>query len=857
MIIQTTEGYKIPQEQLLNMYPDQFVSDKDKQSKNWIKRNMDYFFTVAVNQFAKNLRTVVRNYELVKGKLNEYDFYNEDNPEVRTMIDNLVQSDHLPSYIQHYSIFSPPINTMIGEMTKRPDNVFVKAFDEDSKSEMFQFKTDLLKQYFVHKVMEQLDLNPDLTDEQKQQMAQETVVKELGSYSTQAEKWGSRVLEWAKMRFSLKEKGEEAFRDLLISGREFFHIYEDNTNLGFNVEVLNPKNVWVLTTPDQKYTSDPYNRNIGAYAAGTIHIMEISEIINKFPVTEEEVKQLRDMSQQAYLLDPTESNLVKIGATGSDSINYDTYNPLILQERWLMESQLKENNTTELENFLGITNNVGVFGNKYMVVQSYWCSKKKVGQLVYIDEDGNEVATLVDDTYKKGTHPNELSLDWDWVNQWYKGVKIGQDIYHVEEFNLFEYCPIIGSFFEIKNLERVKSLVDLLKPYQTIYNILINQLYRLLEKDMGVVFLTSIRHIPVPKDGDYQDAIQAWELDAREKGIVFLDDSPENLKAPSSFNQHAAINMSRAPEMEARIKLAQAMREEAWRLVGITDQRLGSVAATETATGTNTAISQSYSQTEPWFAHHEYTMNKVFQAILDAALYIESHKPVSSLNFITSEGESAFMEVNGAELKLKELGVFITSRQEDAQAIKDMRSLSQVILQNGGSLPSVAEMYSTKSIRRLVDILREDQEKKDQMEQQKQQIDQQRLQQEQQQFQQQQQLAIQQHDSDQNFAAQKDELNRISKEKIALIAANSQEGAPVPGVDTMDWAKLDHARETADRAYQQKQDQIRLEQQKILQQNNLEQQKLQVQRDRLKEEKRRTDAQIKIAKDNKNKPNKK
>ena len=48
----------------------------------------------------------------------------------------------------------------------------------------------------------------------------------------------------------------------------------------------------------------------------------------------------------------------------------------------------------------------------------------------------------------------------------------------------------------------------------------------------------SIRHIPIPKDGDAQDALDIWEMEARNRGVVFIDDSPENLKSPSSsFNQ--------------------------------------------------------------------------------------------------------------------------------------------------------------------------------------------------------------------------------------------------------------------------------------------------------------------------------
>ncbi len=72
-------------------------------------------------------------------------------------------------------------------------------------------------------------------------------------------------------------------------------------------------------------------------------------------------------------------------------------------------------------------------------------------------------------------------------------------------------------------------------------------------------------------------------------------------------------------------------------------QRLGSISASESATGVNTAVQQSYSQTEPLFVAHEYIMGQLYQSIIDAALYVESKKPQSTLSYITNEGEAAFL----------------------------------------------------------------------------------------------------------------------------------------------------------------------------------------------------------------------
>jgi hypothetical protein len=769
----------------LNIFPDQFKTEKEKQDESWIKNTMDYFANKAYAEYVKNRDTFVKNYDLVKGILRPEDFYQE--PEVRSFTDMLTADLALPSYIKMYSIITTPINELIGEISKRPDAFRVKAFDDDSKSEELEFKTGILQEYIINearqKILEKAAIaGEELADEDLNKMTMDKVQDELDSYTSTAEKWANHVLTCQKADFVLKEKSEDAFRDMLISAREFYHIYEDNSNMGYNIEVANPKNTWFLTTPDRKYISDPTGRAQGAYAAGTVQVMELSEIIESIPdLTKDEIDHLRSSLQDYGLINVRESNLGNPDATpGQDSVQYDTYDPLVLQTRMIIESEMKENNDG-LKDFLGLTSNVSSFGYKYVVVRCYWISKKKIGKLIYIDEMENEQSMLVDENYKSGTIPTQQSLEWGWINQWYQGIKIGPDIYHIKPYKLLNYCPIIGLVHEVKNTE-AKSLVDLMKPFQVLYNVCMNQLYKLLEKEVGKVYLTSIRHIPIPKDGDAQDALDIWEMEARNRGVMFIDDSPENLKSPSSFNQFRDIDLTRTQEIQSRYNLAMQLKQECWELIGMSKQRLGSISASETATGTNTAITQSYSQTEPLFVAHEYVLGQLYQAIIDASLYVESAKPQSTLSYITSEGESAFVQVNGSDLKFRDLKVFLTNRPEDKQMFNEIRGLSQAVLQNGGSLHDVIELYSTNSMREMKKVFKTLKDHQEQMQDQAAQQKQQELEQQAQATQ----AAI---ESAKQLQAEKiahddyqNELDRINKKEIALIAAESK-GGPLSDID--------------------------------------------------------------------------
>jgi len=844
----------------LNIFPDQFKTEKQKKDDSWVKNTMDYFANKAYTEYVKNRDTFVKNYDLMKGILRKEDFL-IDEPEVKSFTDMLEKDIDLPAYVKHYSIITTPVNELVGEISKRPDTFRVKAFDDDSQAQELQFKTDTLQAYVINQVKQQVMAKAamsgqEVSMEDIQAITMEQVKDQLDSYTSVAEKWANHTLTSNKADFNIKEMSEDAFRDLLISAREFYHIYEDNSKLGFNIEVANPKNTWFLTTPDKKYISDPTGRSQGAYAAGTVEVMEISEIIEAFPdLTKEEIDHLRSSLQDYGLIDVQESNLGNPNVDpGIDSINYDTYDPLILQTRMIIESEMKENNDG-LQDFLGLTSNVSSFGYKYVVIRSYWISKRKIGKLTYTDELGNEQSTLVDETYKSGDMPTQISLEWGWVNQWYQGTKIGPDIYHVKPYKLLNYCPIIGTTYEVKNTE-ARSLVDLMKPFQVIYNVCMNQLYKLLEKEVGKVQLMSLRHIPVPKDGDAQDALDMWEMEARERGVVFVDDSPENLKSPSSFNQFTSLDLTRTQEIQARYTLAQQMKIECWELIGMSKQRMGSIAASETATGTQTALSQSYSQTEPLFIAHEYVMGQLYQAIIDASLYVESSKPESTLSYITNEGESAFVQVNGSDLKLRDLKVFLTNRPEDTQMFNELRQLSQAIIQNGGTLYDVIELYSTKSMRDMKKTFKDLRDR--QVEQQQQQMELQQKQQEQagQIAQAQMQEAARMAQEKQANENLQNELDRVNKKEIAMINAMSKEGGASVDLDAsgspdaLEIEKLAAQQTKAQKDYDSKMADINSK-------NTLAQQKLQIEREKIKLARDNQANDLAVAKENAKGRNKK
>lgn len=826
-------------------FPDQYVSEAEKLKPDFIKNTLDYFKTIALAQYSKNKVYIDNNFNILSGKLTKKDYYEaaktSNIPGLTSFMDS-IEEEELPQDIVHYPIVNPPINSLIGELVKRPDDHHIKAVDDDSKSEEMQRRSQILQDFLMEEVRrniflkmakeqgiseEDINNDPEL-QKQLQQKTGEQLNEEITKYNSATELWANMTLEACKIQFKFQELSAEAMKYLLLSAKEYYEIVEDNSDTGFRVITRNPKEVWKLKDPNKKYIKD-------AYACGTVEVMEFSQILNDFQLDMDEIDELRKSINKDGISPPDvrESNLFN-NSVGLNSVTYDTYSPLQQDEQLLLASQLQENRDA-LDIALGIKAVPDSFGGKFIVVKSYFISKKKIGKLTYMDpETKRPEVTIVDETYKK--IPEEIEIEWSYTNQLMKGVSIGPNVYKLDPFTRLDYAPIIG-------VDHDNAIFDLMKPFQILYNVNLNQAFSLLKMEIGNIGVIPARRIPRVKDGDDGDALELFELTAKERGFVLDDDSPENTKSPvSNQNILRAVDLSKAQEIQTRYNFAVQLKNECWELIGFNRQRLGSVLATETATGTNTALSQSYAQTEPIFAQHDYVLDDLCQAIIDYAKSIEQEKPMSSVSYVNAQGVNLALQIPGSELSFAKLKVFSTSRAEDKRALESLRQLSGTMLQNGGSLYDVSVLYTTNSIRLIKDTFKKLKDYQEQVQQQEQQRKQQELEQQQKQFEFMQKEAERvrlQTQANDNYQA---ELDRINKKEVSIIATfkgqqnnlKDENANNVP--DILETSRLNLDRANSDKTYQlalakQQQESIKSERE-----FNLEMEKIQEARQKAKQD---------------------
>ncbi len=274
-------------------YPDQFTTMAEKETGDWIKKNLDYFSGVAYSKYRQN-EAFRKNYKLLNGEFDFSDYMVI--PETKMILDYLSdvpgQEQDIPQHLKHYPILNPPVNTLLGELTKRPHKYAAKAVDEISMEENIDFRSNIIKEYVLNNLRMKLE-GAEMPPEEKEQYVQQEIQSKVINYTTIAERWANKALGALRQHFDFRHKSFLSFRDLLVTGREYHHFYPDNSRLGFTYRVENPANVWTLNYRNAITTKD-------CWAGGTLEVLTFAEIINRYKLTDEEMEHLKTYSLQVF-----------------------------------------------------------------------------------------------------------------------------------------------------------------------------------------------------------------------------------------------------------------------------------------------------------------------------------------------------------------------------------------------------------------------------------------------------------------------------------------------------------------------------------------------------------------------------
>jgi len=899
--LQLKKGAKTEQNRLGSItQPLQFLPKKDK-TEEWAAWNLDWLEWQGLKQIRRNARRLMKNYKLAKGIIDRTDYIIEEDNEYRDVVELLTKEDVSALELKFYPIIPNVVNVLVAEFAKRSTRLTYRAVDDFSYNEMLEQKRAQVEQTLMadaatKMLAAMLEQGLDPESEEAQQQLTPDNLKTLPEieqffkkdYRSMVEQWAEHQHKVDVERFRMDELEERAFRDMLITDREFWHFYmmEDD----YQVELWNPVLTFYHKSPDIRYISQ------GNWV-GKTDMFTVSDVIDKFGhvLTEEQHRAL----ESVY---PIRSAAYNIGGLQNDGSFYDgtkthDWNVNMPSLAYRQYTSFMAGNILDgsdvITQILAEGEDYYDQGTAYLlrVTTAYWKSQKKIGHLTKITEEGEVTNEIISEDYritdkpiydtrlfKNKTKDNLLfgeHIDWIWINEVWGGIKIGPNVpsfwgmnnpggfspiyiginrNHIGplkfqfkgEANLYGCkLPVEGSVFSDRNTKST-ALIDLMKPYQIGYNIVNNQIADILVDELGTVIMLDQNSLPrhsLGEDWGKGNLAKAY-VAMKNFQMLPLDTSITNTENALNFSHFQKLDLEQTNRLMSRIQLANYFKQQAYEVIGVNPQRMGQQLSQTTATGVEQAMQASYAQTEMYFIQHcDYLMPRVHEMRTDLAQYYHSTKPSARLTYVTSADEKVNFEINGTDLLLRDLNIAI-STNANHRAI--LEQLKQMAIQNnttGASIYDLGKIVQSDSIASLNSVLKDSEQKQQQMKQQEMQ-QQQQMQQEQ--LQKQQEIEQMKIDS---TAAEKEK----DRQRDILVAEIRAAGYGAMGdVDQNQMSDYRDAMKEI-RETEQYQEQTGLQREKEVNRMTIENQKSQLEREKIQAQKQIADRQLQIAQENKNK----
>jgi len=880
--------------------PIQFISEKEKDDE-WRAWNLDWLEFQGMKQLRRNARRLMKNYNLAKGIIDKQDYIVEEDNEMADLIDTLTKQDESALELKFYPIIPNVINVLCNEFSKRSSRIMFKAVDDISYNEMLEEKRQMVEDVLLRNMeskmmMEMLNQGIELDSEEMEKALEPDNLKSLPEiegffrkdYRSMIEQWASHQMSVDEERFKLQELEERAFRDMLITDREFWHFRMNEDD--YELELWNPLLTFYHKSPDVRYISQ------GNWV-GKMDMMSVSDVIDKYGwmMTQEQLEALEaiyPVRSAGYAIQGMQNDGSYYDATRSH--DWNTQMPSLGYRQYTSIYDSKFGTGDIVEWILSDSEDTVDFGKTHLLRVStiYWKSQRKVGHLTKITEEGEIIQDIISEAYKVTDKPQYNTvvykqkskdnlvygehIDWIWINETWGGVKIGPNRpafwgmnnpgginpvylglnggkpgklpFQFKGDSTLYGCklPVEGAVYGDRNTRSI-SLVDLMKPYQIGYNIVNNQIADILVDELGTVIMLDQNSLPrhsMGEDWGKNNLAKAY-VAMKNFQMLPLDTSITNTENALNFQHYQVLNLEQTQRLLSRIQLAGYFKNQAFETIGLTPERMGSqIAQQQTATGIEQAMNASYAQTEQYFIQHsDNLMPRVHQMRTDLAQYYHSKKPNVRLQYITGADEKVNFQLNGTDLLLRDINIFCTTKTNSRAVMEQLKSLALNNNTTGASIYDLGNVIKSESIAELTSVLKQAEEKTNAQKQSEMQ---------QQQEMQQQMLESQerQRQADMQFKAEQADLDRQTNITIAEIKGAGYGSA----VDINENKRSDYQDALEGiRNEQRYQDQMNLKRETELSKKDFNSQKLNLDREKLLTQKQIADKQLQIAKENKNK----
>ena len=793
-------------------FPRQKLPDS-KKDDNWFKKNIDFaehLLTSDVN-LRSNFKNKKSNYNLRANIINTKDFEKYINP------DNL-DLESLPASFQHIGIENSKINLLLGEYSKRKKEfrAYISANDKDGISRKEEQLMEQIKSELTSVIT-----TTSITEEEIQKRLQQ--LQQWQSYDFQdiAEITANKILKKEYKEGDFDFIFLKTFEDLLVGGEEIMYCGV----LGGNpvMRRVNPMNLYTMGG-NSMYIED-------ADIIVEYGYRSIGQIIDDYweELSEDDVDFLERGKVDASM------------GGGGIGLNRD----ISVYDYYGEQGALSIFHPNEMgtRTFAGAFD---TYGN-VRVLKVCWRSRRKIGELTYFDQDGQEQKDWVPEDYKPNKELGE-TVKWIWVNEWMEGTKIADHIYTIMRpvpyasksiVNKSKGTPPYVGSVNSTNDYKVQSLMDIMKPMTYSYDIAYYKRELAIATYKGS--FTALNSSLVPSGWDPKE----WMRYVTVNKFAWLDPTNEILKGPAqgksagNFNTLTAqqVQIGDPNEISMYTNLMVDIESTLGKLAGVSGAREGQIENREAVNNVEREVAQTSHITEKWFAIDANFRKRVLTKFLECCKYAYKKYPKKGQFLLDDLGQQMITHFD--EFVSTEYDLHISNSTNDTQLYNDLRSLSQAAIQNGqatiSDLIAITQSESVQEIaRRLEDSAKKIKEEQQQMQEKQLQVQQEG-----------QQMANQQAEADRQFEMKKHEDEMaIKREEIAAklelghlkeiaadtrdIRGNARVDSDANGIDDY----LDVKRTEVDENY--KNEQIRISQEKLAETTRANKAKEEIQREAIK-----------------------
>ena len=696
-------------------FPPQQLS-YNKKNQAWRKKCVQWADSKSFFNYSLVRKSVIHkkiNYDLVRGKLHMNDLEYLINPEN-------IKAGFIPDRIQHYPIINSKLNILKGEESKRLFDYRVVVTNPNAISEIENNK----KAEILQRLQEWVQ-NTSQSEEEASQELEKINYYYTYQWQDMREIRANNLLNHYRKEQNFPLIFNEGFDDAMTVGEEIYQC--DIVGGEPKLERLNPLKIRVFKSGYSNKVEDADIIIIEDYWSPSRVIDTYYDVLTKKDM--EYIQKLPDHIGQAAIdsMDNIDerygfvnNNMIGDEITSQDGFFWDPYG------------------TSD-----GISNSLLPYdtAGNLRVLKVFWKSRRKIKKVKSYDPiTGEEQFNFYPETYviDKDKGEEEKIL---WINEAWEGVKIGSDIYvnmrpRPIQYNRLSnpsrcHFGIIGTIYNL-NEGRPFSMVDVMKPYNYLYDIIHDRLNKLMAKNWGKIVKLDLALVPKGWD------IDKWLYYAKTNNMAIIDSFKEGNYGAATGKLAGALNNASNGVIDADwgnniqqyINLLEFIKLEMSEAVGITRQREGQISNRETVGGVERATLQSSHITEWLFVKHEDLKKRVLEAFLETAKIALKGRS-KKFQYVMDDLSTQIVTIDGDEFAEADYGLIVDNSQGSQELNSKLDMLAQAALQNQSlDFSAIMKLYSSASLaekQRLIENNeRQIQERNQQLQQQQAQIEEQK-----------------------------------------------------------------------------------------------------------------------------------